>query len=479
MKNRSQSLFFFLIATLVLIFSCNTEDDVPNDKAEITSFEINGVNGIIREDVVEVTLPRGTKITSLFANVVVSEKATISPNPEETLDYRNNREFIVTAEDGVTKKTYKINVVFEEVIPTADNPYPEGIFILRDLQSQNYELDFRHPSGAISTKVFQAANNGKKISDLLITDIIPHNNGYLIFGNLFDNTGGKLMYTDLKLEVIKEELLEKCNVGSGDYAQIGNKVYYTNMSIIYEVNQVKNKTYVIDVEKQILQKLDKQILKFFVTSSDGLYYTDIIRGLYKVTDLNTLEAIDVEDFEDYSNSFVLDDNDVLWSISRTKTPGNFVEAKSYGLGTFDYNLNLVAYDIKTDVKTEGVSTRDINRESSLFVKNNKVYLITNQNTHMANPKKELQKLNLNNNTVKLEVVHELPKTKKQGVTYMNDDGQMFDFGNTGITVLGGISNASLDISLKTYYYDINLGTGEVSDKVTGINVTKLFPRKAL
>ncbi len=470
-----------MVFAMVALVACNkNDDDVLNSNAEITNFEINNIKGVIDDATIEVVLPSGTDLKNLTANVAISERAAINPNPETPMDYSNPVEFKVTSENGLTQKTYTIKVVLEKVMPSAENPYPEGIFLLKSISvdDDGYQLNFKHTSGNVSAQVFQKANNGQKIKGYAITDIIPHEKGYLIFSNRTDNTGGQLQFTDLKFKVIKETRLEKCNSVSGRYAKIGNKVYYSNITLLAEYNQPDNRTYIVDVETQTVQRLDQQqILRFFVTSSDELYYTDIIKGLYKVSDLNTLAGIEVEDFEDYSSSFTLDTHDRLWSLSRTRDPGNFGEANQLSLGRFDYKLNLVCYDINSDKKIEGVSLEDMNRHSSLFVKNGDVYIITNQNEHLPDAKKELQKLEVNGNTVTLTPVLDIPRPNTIQSGRITSDASVFDFPNNNVIVFGSGDKKSAENVSGTYYYNLDIGSGTVSDKT--LESMRPFYRKAL
>ncbi len=470
---KSLSILLFVLSLSV---SCTKDDDmdavINSSEAKITEFKINTVESVITGQTIAITLPNATDVSNLMAEVTISENATIDPDPTIATDYTNPKTFTVTAQDGVTQSTYTVNVTIATVTPTAENPYPEGVFILRSLLSQNYELDFRHTSGTVSSNVYQNANNGNTISGIEISDIIPHSKGYLLMGNMFDNSGGKIIYTNLKFEVLKEEVLEKCNVVGDNYARVGNKIYYTNISNLVEYNQPKNKTYVINTDTNTLVKFDNnQALQYYATSNGELYFTDVIRGFYKVTDLDSQTATDLsEDFDDYTNSFVMDNNDVLWSISRTRTPQNFGEAQSLNIGTFDYKLNLVAYDTNTGNRIESVSTENINRESNLYVANNKVYLITNQNTHFTNPEKKFQRLYIENNMIKLETVYNLPRTTSTNIFDMTYDGNMYKFGNNTLMVKGRANNTG-------YYYDIDLNSGTTSNKTTGTN--RLFERNTL
>lgn len=456
-----------LVILMIITSACSKEDvKILSSEAIITRFSINNIEGVISGNTIVLSLPNGVDLTNLSAQATISNGSTIDPNPEDLSNYTNSREFTIVAEDGTTRNIYTVKVTEEAVVPTADNPFPEGVFILDKTQNNDYELGFRHTSGSISPQIFQNANNGRRISGFTITDIVPHNNGYLIFSNKDDGSGGQLFYTNLKFEIQKEVSLDKCNVKAGKYAQLGDTLYYTNVSSIVEVNQFENKAYIIDIKAQTLKTVDNQILQFFTTSDNELYYLTIINGLYKVTDTNTLAGVKVEDFDDYSTSFVLDGNDKLWSISNTRYPNSFADIFSLGRGTFDYKLHVACYDLNSNTKTEGTDTEDINRNSSLFVYNDNVYIITNQNSHIANAKKKLQKLILESNVAKLEQVHELPKSSLD--QHVTNDLDAIKAKDGTVYVFGADNEVAAANGLKSFYYELDLASGNVSNKKVGI-----------
>lgn len=475
MNLKSLTRKFLTAFTVFTLISCSKDDDssviISND-SEIITFKINDVEGTITGTDIAITLPHGTAPNNLSAVATISENASIDPNPATNADYSVPKEFTVTSEDGTTQKTYTITVTIATIVPSAENPYPEGVFVLREVQGQLRELDFRHTSGSMSTKVFQNANNGRKIEGFSITDIIPHEKGYLIFLNMDDQSLSKLYFTDLKLTIKKEIEIEKANVVSHRYARIGNKIYYTNVSDINEVNQPENKSYIIDTEAETLTKVDKQYKQFFADNTGQLYCTSIANGFNRVTDLNTLDGTRLADFNQHSNSFVLDQNNVLWSTYHSRTPETFAEVIEFSRGIFNYKLKLVQYNINNNVTRESTSTEDINRNSNLFTYNNKIYIITNQNKHIADAKKELQEMYVENNEVKLRSVHNLPK--KQGPQHIVlNDVDIFNFtGNTMMIFGNGNTEGN-----GNYYYDLDMASGTTTDRI--LNAKRLFHRKAL
>ena len=104
---------------LLLLFSCGKDDNEQvkkSDKALITSFKIGSSVGTIKDNSIKVNVPFGTDISKLKAVVKISPKATIDPDPSKDNDYRSPVTFKVTAEDGTTTKTYKVQVSVEDAI---------------------------------------------------------------------------------------------------------------------------------------------------------------------------------------------------------------------------------------------------------------------------------------------------------------------------------------------------------------------------
>ena len=87
-----------------------------NKKAEITSWKFGDKTATIKGTNISFSYPFGTDITKLNATATISAKASISPDPKTIKDFTKPIDFVVTAEDGTTKQTYKVTVTVEEPI---------------------------------------------------------------------------------------------------------------------------------------------------------------------------------------------------------------------------------------------------------------------------------------------------------------------------------------------------------------------------
>ncbi|MCI9016024.1 MAG: hypothetical protein HFJ53_02500 [Clostridia bacterium] len=73
----------------------------------------NDINGIITENEVLLYVPMGTNITALVISHTESRGATLPANQwnGSTIDFTNPVKFVITAEDGITKKEYTVKVI--------------------------------------------------------------------------------------------------------------------------------------------------------------------------------------------------------------------------------------------------------------------------------------------------------------------------------------------------------------------------------
>ncbi|AUP78546.1 DUF5018 domain-containing protein [Flavivirga eckloniae] len=142
------NIFRIPLITLLLMFivSCSKEDVKRSNAKELTSFIINDVKATVNQQnkTLEITLSAGTDKTSLKAEVELSDKATISPDPVVARDYTNPVEFTVTAEDGSTQK-------YTVMVTVLSNANAITKFIVNDVAGNINENDktitLKLPSG--------------------------------------------------------------------------------------------------------------------------------------------------------------------------------------------------------------------------------------------------------------------------------------------------------------------------------------------
>ena len=138
MKIKSLVSLLFCILTFGVIFSCYGTHGFGND---ITSFSINGVEGVIDGTDITVTLPSGTPVTALTPTITVSGYAKVSPNSGVAQDFTDPVIYTVTSLNKIIKEyvvtvnvpvityftvTYDGNGSTGGTAPTDPNSYEEG-----------------------------------------------------------------------------------------------------------------------------------------------------------------------------------------------------------------------------------------------------------------------------------------------------------------------------------------------------------------
>ena len=84
--------------------------DKLDSEANITSFKIGDAVGVISGTSIAVEVPHGTDVTKLKPTITISKDATVSPKSGAQKDFTDSVSYVVTAEDGTTKKTYTVTV---------------------------------------------------------------------------------------------------------------------------------------------------------------------------------------------------------------------------------------------------------------------------------------------------------------------------------------------------------------------------------
>ncbi len=98
------------------------EGGTPVEKSSecsIRSLKIGSNNGVIKNDSIWIkNLPASTNLSSLAPTILISDKATVSPASGVAQDFTSPVSYTVTAEDGITQKTYII-IVNKKSDPTS------------------------------------------------------------------------------------------------------------------------------------------------------------------------------------------------------------------------------------------------------------------------------------------------------------------------------------------------------------------------
>jgi hypothetical protein len=105
----------------------NVQQAPKSNACDLTSFKLVSPNviGVINGNVITLTVPAGTSLTNLIAQFTLSTGATakvgnvIQVSGQTANNFTNAVTYIVTAEDGVTTKTYTVNTVISTNLSSA------------------------------------------------------------------------------------------------------------------------------------------------------------------------------------------------------------------------------------------------------------------------------------------------------------------------------------------------------------------------
>lgn len=108
-----KQILFIMALISSLIVGCNSDSDesgyFSNDNA-IVSFSLQvGMQKMpvkVYSDSLVLNIPEGYSFIDVKADYVITERSTLSPDPATITDWSTNKEFVLTAPDGKTKKTY-------------------------------------------------------------------------------------------------------------------------------------------------------------------------------------------------------------------------------------------------------------------------------------------------------------------------------------------------------------------------------------
>lgn len=163
---------------------------LTKDRNPSLPYDIEGVIDNVN-DTIKFTVPYGTDITKLQPTPTYYKNSTLPSNlwNGSVVDFTNLVDYVVTAEDGVTKKTYTVSV---EVLPS-----PDGITSI-DIDNKITEIKVG------STHTFAATVNGFGSFDNSVTwkiegatskDTTINNNGTLTIGEDEASTSIKVIAT--------------------------------------------------------------------------------------------------------------------------------------------------------------------------------------------------------------------------------------------------------------------------------------------
>ena len=146
---------------IILLFSCTKDEPKKSNEAKIISWKFGDKTATIKGTNISFSYPYGTDITKLTAKVEISSKAIIKPDPTKTKDYTNPIDFVVTAEDGTTKQTYKVTVT---VAKNTEAKITSWKFGDKTATIKGTDISFSYPFGEDITKLTAKVEISSKAS---------------------------------------------------------------------------------------------------------------------------------------------------------------------------------------------------------------------------------------------------------------------------------------------------------------------------
>lgn len=138
-------IYVLCVALFFLFVNCSggggeKTDDFPvlSSEKNITSFSILGINGTIGTNIITLTVPNGTVLTSLVATFATTGRTVTVNGVDQSSgvtgnDFRNPVIFTVTAED-LSTQTYTVTVSVHSVVPVSS-----GVIIANHLAAADFD----------------------------------------------------------------------------------------------------------------------------------------------------------------------------------------------------------------------------------------------------------------------------------------------------------------------------------------------------
>lgn len=137
-----------------------------SDEKAITSFRIGELEANISDFDITLTLPEGSDATALSPEIIISEKASVSPSSGEAVDFTNPVVYTVTAEDG-SKAQYTVTIsVPISVIP--GDITSDGVVNVSDVVALRTFIMAETAPGEFQLKACDFNNDGSlNVSDVV------------------------------------------------------------------------------------------------------------------------------------------------------------------------------------------------------------------------------------------------------------------------------------------------------------------------
>jgi hypothetical protein len=251
---------------------------------------------------------------------------------------------------------------------------------------------FKPYDGETQKNIYSKNNEGKVIPNSeVIAEVISHDEGSLIMTNPSNQQGNsKVYFMDLDFKLLKQIEIRYANLNPNRYAIVNKKLYYTNVGSRISFAAPEYKSYIIDLVNHTAKEFNLKMMQYASDSEGNIYCMDVANSFYKLNDVDDLNNLTkLNEFDQWLNSFVIDENNIVWGVYRDLTGANPL---LLAMERVYKPINILRYDISKNLKVDTKTTKEFNVISGIGLSKDKsnVYIITlNDNEN----KKTLFKLN--------------------------------------------------------------------------------------
>lgn len=185
---------------------------VKSSDCDILEFidEVNFVNWEINGSIITATYPAGADISLIAPIISVSDKATVSPESGEKIDFSNEKEVVytVTAEDG-TKNVYKARATVDKSIMNNSCGFDNPLTELAWLKAKVDEITLLFQGTPVRVTIYQCIYGDRQTG--FLEDRGSTKFFYTCTGDLICILGGDAGEICSELNIANEKLVWKIN----------------------------------------------------------------------------------------------------------------------------------------------------------------------------------------------------------------------------------------------------------------------------
>ncbi|WP_010135813.1 hypothetical protein [Ochrovirga pacifica] len=170
------SLFSLLMALAITNVSCSDDSNevTVSSLANINQFTVD-IQDLTDEEInydygtdITISVPFGTDLTTVIPTITLSDNATVSPASGETITFVDGvaQNFVVTAEDGTTTKTYTVTINVRAEVGSGTRL---KTYVLADLYGENSTTTYTYNDANFVSTISKEVDDWGTISTTTYT----------------------------------------------------------------------------------------------------------------------------------------------------------------------------------------------------------------------------------------------------------------------------------------------------------------------